>query len=158
MRKWKLAIVTVASACILGGALLVSAGGPPADAKYVGANKCMACHMQLHKAWKETKHAKVYEQLQGDEVKNPECIKCHSTGYGKPSGFTDIEKTPNLKGVTCEACHGPASAHIEAALNKPDTGDWDTKINKVPQNVCINCHNPHIDRKALAEKARAEKK
>ena len=139
-------------------AMIAYAGGPPADAKYVGSNKCMACHKKDHDSWLKTKHSKAFELLQGNEVKEAECVKCHVTGYGKPGGFTDVEKTPALKNVGCEACHGPGSEHTKAALDAPEKGDWDKKINKVPQNVCINCHNPHIDRKAQAEKWRAEHK
>ena len=145
-------------AAVLGGTLVVAlAGGPPSDATYVGPGKCKACHLALHKTWAESKHAKVFSALQGAEKTNAECVKCHVTGYGKPSGFTTEAATPQLENVTCEACHGPASEHVKAALNAPDSGDWDHKINKSPGAACVGCHNPHIDRKAMAEKARAGK-
>jgi hypothetical protein len=149
-------------ACILGalgvvaGGFLAYAGGPPADAKYAGGNKCAACHQAQHKTWQKEGHAKAFAQLQGDEAKAPECVKCHVTGYGK-GGFTSADATPTLENVGCEACHGPGSAHMAAALNAPDKGDWDKKINKTPA-TCTECHNPHIDRKEQAEKYRAEHK
>jgi len=152
------------AACSLGvlgaiaGSVLLYAAGVPKDARYVGANKCMACHMKEYKSWQKTKHATVFAQLQGDEVKKADCVKCHTTAYGQPGGFTSVEQTPNLENVQCEACHGQGSAHIEAAKSAPESGDWDKKINKVPQNVCVDCHNPHINRKELAEKSRAEQK
>ena len=114
--------------------------------------------MKQYKSWQKTKHATVFAQLQGDEVKKADCIKCHTTGYGQPGGFTSVELTPNLENVQCEACHGQGSAHIEAAKSAPESGDWDKKINKVPQNVCVDCHNPHINRKEMAEKSRAEQR
>jgi hypothetical protein len=153
----------LAIACILGalgivaGGFIAYAGGPPADAKYVGGNKCQACHATQHRTWQKEKHAKAFASLLPDEVKNPECVKCHVTGYGKPGGFTSEEATPALKNVGCEACHGPGSAHIEAAKNAPETGDWDKKNINTPTN-CVQCHNPHIDRKAQAEAARAAAK
>lgn len=164
MRK-KRVVVSVCALCLVGVfawaviayAGSAPAGGPPADAKYVGGNKCMACHSEQHKTWQKEKHAKAFESLQADEVKNPDCVKCHVTGYGKPGGFTSAEDTPALKNVGCEACHGPGSAHIEAAKNAPDDKPWEKKNIKTPTN-CAQCHNPHIDRKAQAEEYRAKKK
>ena len=51
------------------GCVIAYAGGPPADAKYVGSAKCRACHFKDYGAWRKTKHAKVFAQLQGDERK-----------------------------------------------------------------------------------------
>jgi hypothetical protein len=153
----------VAVACVLGalgvvaGGFIAYAGGPPDNAKYVGSNKCMACHAAQHKTWQRTKHAKAFALLQGDEVKNADCVKCHVTGFGKPGGFTSVEATPALENVGCEVCHGPGNAHMEAALNAPESGTWDKKIIKTPQS-CTQCHNPHIDQKEVAEKYRAEHK
>ena len=45
---------------------------------------------------------------------DPKCINCHATGYGQPTGFKDEASTANLKGTTCEACHGPGSKHDKA--------------------------------------------
>jgi hypothetical protein len=150
-------------ACVLGalgivaGGFLAYAGGPPADAKYAGSNKCKACHAPQTQSWMKEKHSSAFAALKGDEAKNPECVKCHVTGFGKPGGFTSVEATPAMENVGCEDCHGPCSAHIEAALNAPDKGDWDKKNIKAPQN-CVQCHNPHVSRKEMAEKARAGQK
>ena len=146
------ASVLVAVGLVVGA--IAQAGGPPADAKYVGADKCKACHAKQHKTWSAEKHSKAFDALQGDEAKNPKCVKCHVTGFGLPGGFTDAEKTANMKNVQCEACHGPGSAHVEAAKAAPETGEWDKKNNKIPQNVCVNCHNPHVNQKEEAEKSR----
>jgi hypothetical protein len=94
-------------------------------AKYIGAKKCKACHMKQFKAWKKTKMATSYENLKPgvkaeekkkagldpdkDYTTDKDCLRCHTTGYGKPSGFTSFEETPKLINVQCEACHGPGS-------------------------------------------------
>jgi hypothetical protein len=57
--------------------------------------------------------------------------------------------------VGCESCHGPGKAHTAAALEAPEEGDWDKKINKVPENTCVNCHNPHVSQKDRVAKLRA---
>ncbi len=105
-------------------ALFVVKNANAADAKYVGAKKCKACHMKWYKAWEKTNMATSIENLkQGvkvaekkaagiedkDYTHDPECLKCHTTGYGKPGGFVSIEETPKLANVQCEACHGPGS-------------------------------------------------
>ena len=96
-----------------------------AEAKYIGAKKCKACHMKQYKAWKKTNMAKSFKDLKPgvkaeakkkagidpdkDYTHDADCLKCHTTGYGKPGGFVSIEKTPKLEGVQCEGCHGPGS-------------------------------------------------
>jgi len=96
-------------------------------AEYVGVKKCKMCHIKQYKSWKKTKMAKSFENLKPgvkaelkkkagldpnkDYTHDPNCLKCHTTGYGKPGGFKSIEETPKLAGVQCEACHGPGSEY-----------------------------------------------
>jgi len=149
-------VAAVLLACAVAGTLVAFAAGPPDDAKYIGTSKCRMCHMKEHKTWKKTKHASNFDGLQGDEQKNPDCLKCHTTGYGKPGGFVSLEETPKMTNTGCEACHGPGSAHAAAAKDAPDEGDWDKKINNVPQNTCVACHNPHVNQKERVEKLRQQ--
>jgi hypothetical protein len=144
---------------VIGGvvatALFVAAADAPPNATYVGPDTCKACHLPQFKTWQAHKHSKNFQVLEGGEQKNPECIKCHTTGYGKPSGFVSIEKTPNLANTGCEDCHGPGSAHLEAAKAAPETGAWEKKISRIIASACIGCHNPHNNQKDNAAKLRA---
>jgi hypothetical protein len=92
-------------------------------AEYVGSGECKSCHKQEYEVWynqglKEDKgHARAYHTLV--EVKHPknrqydgECVQCHVVGFGYEKGFTDEIKTPHLKDVGCESCHGPCSEHV----------------------------------------------
>ncbi len=147
-RKWVVLTFLVAACVVIGGVLIPSAIGvslTPKDAKFVGTKVCRKCHTKEHKVWAKTKHGTNFETLKGDERKDPKCVKCHTTGYGKPGGFTSEADTPELKSTGCEACHGPGSAHAAAAKDAPDEGKWDKFMNKIPQNTCIACHNPHIN-------------
>ena len=119
---------------------------PSENATFVGASKCKKCHSKVFRQWKKTEHAQNFEILvmMGKET-DPECVKCHSTAYGEPSGFKDIESTPNLAGTTCEACHGPGSEHIEN--DRKDKEKARATIS-VPKNECTQCHNPHEMREA----------
>lgn len=52
---------------------------------------------------------------------NSRCIECHSTGFGKNYDADTVSYASSWAepGVGCEACHGPASRHLElAAANK----------------------------------------
>jgi hypothetical protein len=93
-------------------------------AEYIGAKKCKACHIKQYKSWEKTAMAGSFENLKAgvkvaekkaagledkDYTHDANCLKCHTTGYGKPGGFKSIEDTPKLAGVQCEECHGPGS-------------------------------------------------
>jgi hypothetical protein len=96
-------------------------------AEYVGAKKCKMCHIKQYKAWQKTSMADSFENLKPgvkaeakkkagldpdkDYTHDEGCLKCHTTGYGKPGGFVSIEETPKLAGVQCEGCHGPGSEY-----------------------------------------------
>ncbi len=128
----------------------VTAVTPPADQSYTGVKQCASCHFKQFMSWKKTKHAKEAFQSLPDKYKaDPECVKCHATGYGAATGFKDAATTPNLVGTSCEACHGPGSKHEAIAkqfANKKKLDPDEEKsvrgsIYKVlPQNVCIRCH------------------
>jgi len=141
--------VTVQSSRSQPPAIAVTEVHPPADQTYVGYKACMACHLKETQAWKKTKHftdafAKVPAKYQAD----PNCLICHATGYGAATGFKDAASSDALAGTTCEACHGPASAHVAAAkpfISKKPTADEQEKIKGtiykvMPNNVCIRCH------------------
>lgn len=121
---------------------------PPEGQTYIGAKKCASCHFQQYMAWKKTKHASAFEVLTAKYQGNAECLKCHTTGYGEPTGFKDMATTANLAGNTCENCHGPGSKHAELCegyANKTLSPD-EEKIAKdsiwlmLPKNICVECH------------------
>ncbi|HHT9145489.1 MAG TPA: multiheme c-type cytochrome [Candidatus Wunengus sp. YC61] len=80
---------------------------------YVGSSICGMCHKVVYEHWNKTKHGSSYNTLvkKGYQY-DPECIKCHTTGYGDVSGFLNFEKHNNLINVGCESCHGAGSRHI----------------------------------------------
>jgi len=122
---------------------------PPANQEYTGAKRCASCHFEEYMQWSKTAHAKAFELLPAQYQKNPECVKCHVTGFGEPSGFKDVATTAALKGITCESCHGPGSEHERVSkpfLNVKKLSPEQEKITRdsiwlmKPQAVCINCH------------------
>ena len=123
---------------------------PPANQTYVGATACTACHFKQAMAWKKTKHATdAFAKLPAKYKTDASCLICHSTGFGAATGFKDEASTKALAGTTCEACHGPGSAHVATAkplatkktLTAEETASVRGTIYKVlPGNVCMRCH------------------
>jgi hypothetical protein len=121
-----------------------------ADRVYIGANRCGVCHLKEYKSWQTSKHGKdAWEKVPDGYRADPECLKCHTTGYGQPGGFKDAASTPGLKGVSCEACHGPGSKHEEVckplAEKKKLSPDEKKAVREsifpmLPHNVCVMCH------------------
>ena len=129
---------------------------------YVGVKKCRICHMPQHRSWQQTNMAKVFELLKPgvraeakqshnldpdkDYTKDESCIGCHSTGYGE-GGFESIATTPDLAGVTCEACHGPGGGFLKPNLMSLSNKEY-KRADVVAAGLiiptaetCQKCHN-----------------
>ena len=71
------------------------------------------------KIWEKSAHGNAYKSLvdakrPSNRQFDPECIVCHTVGFGYESGFFDADKTNQLRNVGCENCHGPGGEHIAA--------------------------------------------
>ncbi len=102
---------------------------------------CRKCHLKEHRSWSRTPHAKALDKLEGDDANNPECLECHTTGYGEPSGFTSADDTPELAGVTCEACHGAGSAYRDKETMKDHDASVAAGLQMPNETTCLGCHN-----------------
>lgn len=130
-------------------------------AEYIGAKKCKACHIKQYKAWEKTSMANSFENLKPgvkadakkkagmdpdkDYTTDASCLKCHTTGYGKPGGFTSIEETPKLAGVQCESCHGPGSDYSPIMKKNKEYKIAEVKaagliIPSEDEKGCMECH------------------
>jgi ribosomal protein L40E len=141
-------------------------------AKYVGAKKCRKCHFKQYMSWKKTKMAKTLDVLkpkvraeakarlnfdpQKDYTKDPDCLACHTTGFGMLGGYKIPEKGDSAAkaaakenaGTTCEACHGPGGKYMtihEDIADKERTYEvgelYHAGQYKVEADVCTTCHN-----------------
>lgn len=130
-------------------------------ADYVGAKKCKMCHMKQFKAWEATTMAGSFENLKAgvkaeekkkagldadkDYTHDKGCLKCHTTGYGKPTGFTSIEETPDLAGVQCEGCHGPGGTYKDIMKANKEYKLAEIKaagliLPSEDEKGCMSCH------------------
>lgn len=104
-----------------------SQGGP-----YMGVAGCAGCHRPFVESWKNTRHAGAFNALEkAGKSRDPECVKCHSVGFGEEGGFYSVSVTPGLADVQCEACHGPGREHLS---------DFNRPLRPVTEQVCLRCH------------------
>ena len=114
-----------------------------AAVRYVAAGACAGCHDNYLAAWAESPHAKAWLALASRDrtdgsnggTKNPECVACHSTGWGQPGGNASMDDVVmrTWHGVLCEDCHGPLSAHVADPRGSHAT--------RVTEETCFNCHD-----------------
>jgi len=116
--------------------------------RYTGSASCAGCHAQEYEAWGLTHHSIAYWTLHRDErTDEAECVSCHVTGMGQPTGFVLGDHGSSLAEVGCESCHGPGGPH-----SGPEARAHDAAAS------CVGCHDaehsvsfelrralPHID-------------
>jgi len=117
------------------------ASAPPAEStqRYMGHDSCIQCHPEVAAQWARSPHASSWLHLgERGETGNPDCLTCHTTGFGRVGGFVDPSKDKSLLNVQCEGCHGPMALHLAQAAKRgvrPDPGQ------PVRQETCLRCHD-----------------
>jgi hypothetical protein len=105
--------------------------------------------------WEKSGHANAFKTLLGEDAKKigkekglkvapseaPECLKCHVTGGGAAKNVEASFKKE--EGVTCEACHGAASAfkmlHSKGDMAKSKEAGLNP--GEKTEKFCTTCHN-----------------
>lgn len=151
---------------LLARGLAPRVAGPLADqpfeqhsrADYVGSASCQSCHAETFAHWQATPHAASVRTLAGKQRDFwPECLACHSTGWGAASGYRIAEPTAprtlqagagaehshleGLAAVGCETCHGPGSRHVVAPARENIRND----VSPLTPEVCQACHTREHD-------------
>ncbi len=94
--------------------------------------------------------------------KAPECLKCHTTGFGKggyevkgdtfwnptaddKDGAKAVKRMEGLQAVGCEACHGAGSefksSKVKKAILAGEITAASVGLLKVNKATCTACHN-----------------
>lgn len=92
---------------------------------------------------------------------NDVCIKCHTT-HGQPRVQENLETFDTLVaefGISCEACHGPARAHVARHQNREPTRDASDVVHpgsvdhRTSAQLCGQCHGSWLEdsEEAIAE-------
>ncbi len=131
--------------------------------KYVGTSRCIDCHKSAGEVWEKSKHHNAYQTLvdakrPSNRQYDPECIVCHTVGFGYVSGFKSEKATAKLENVGCESCHGPGSLHANDANNlalRAEMNPWKAPPNETAEkqkariqridDACQKCHDPEND-------------
>ncbi|MFQ6675663.1 MAG: multiheme c-type cytochrome [Fidelibacterota bacterium] len=151
------------------------------DFEYVGSQNCKICHSSSkrgaqYKVWEESAHARAFDTLKGDKAaeivkemrlevvaeKAPECLVCHTTGFGrggyevKDEAFWNPDpedrkarkaarRMAGLQAVGCEACHGPGSEYKSKKTMEAIYGGTVEAASvglEIPdEKTCQRCHN-----------------
>jgi predicted CXXCH cytochrome family protein len=126
------------------------AHGPAGAGAFVGSDACRDCHAAEHATWSAGAHARAFTTLeQAGKAGAEECLRCHTTGFGRAGGFSAAAPTahPDLARVGCESCHGPGSAHVaEGARRRGDILALRDKCESCAiLQICGECHDDAND-------------
>ncbi|MDF1812098.1 MAG: multiheme c-type cytochrome [Verrucomicrobiales bacterium] len=114
--------------------------------EYTGSQSCAACHPTAYAAWQKSRHAHAFTTLvKGRTDADPNCIGCHSVGFGETSGYRREYGETRLTNVGCESCHGPGSEHIkQRALGDPSKVTF--QFRPLGASDCTKCHHGEFSR------------
>jgi hypothetical protein len=123
----------------------------PTTASYVGSAACQSCHAAEHATWAKGAHARALESLAAKgKAESADCLRCHTTGFGRPGGFpADARPSahPGLAHVGCESCHGPGGDHVKEGAERIGTivSLGDKCDSCAVMQVCGACHDAAND-------------
>jgi hypothetical protein len=100
-----------------------------------GDKSCKKCHEDDCRELRKSKHQSAWKSLEakGAHV-DPDCQRCHTTGFGLPGGFASARRGTALVNVGCESCHGPSQAHV-------DKSEVHTPYLAQAKDHCTACHD-----------------
>ena len=128
-----------------------------AQFKYIGADKCKACHNKpatgdQYGKWLKDPHSQAMKSLSSqasldfakkngiaDPAKEAKCLKCHSTYDAVDAKLRST--ILQSEGVSCESCHGPGSAYKSPAIMKSLEQSKKNGLILPTKEVCLSCHN-----------------
>ncbi|MDB6149183.1 MAG: cytochrome [Chthoniobacter sp.] len=118
--------------------------GVKARAAYAGSASCVACHPSAGKVWQDSSHGHAWQTLVARKADaDPNCIGCHSVGFGTPSGYRREFGAAKLTNVGCESCHGPGSQHV---AERQAGGAMTTHFRPIGAGDCQKCHHGEFSR------------
>lgn len=108
---------------------------------FAGSDACASCHAGPALQWAGTPHAGAWATLEAaGGGHDRRCLPCHVTGWEAPGGPSSAAEAGPLRDVQCEACHGPAAAHV-AAPEDPTR----RPIRAPDEPTCRACHDGERD-------------
>lgn len=106
----------------------------PAEFLVTTIDRCGTCHPEKQEHWQTTPHAASFSSLEHEHKhKSPDCLACHTTGFGRDDGYLNYNITAGLKTVNCTECHSVPEEHLE----EPYMVD----ANLPTEENCLRCHD-----------------
>jgi nucleotide-binding universal stress UspA family protein len=107
----------------------------PKNFAVAGTDACQKCHEDDCSLWRKSKHTLAWNSLKAKDARfDPDCQRCHTTGYGLPGGFASVGSGGRLTDVGCENCHGPSQAHVKDPTVL-------TAYYAQAKDRCVSCHD-----------------
>ncbi len=117
---------------------------------FTGSDACAKCHATAFKAWKSSSHADAFATLVHEKADaDPNCIGCHTVGFGTPNGYRSEFARARLVDVGCESCHGPGSQHV---AQHESGGSVTFKFRPLGAGDCQKCHHGEFSRPFVWDK------
>ena len=118
--------------------------GVKVAATFAGSGSCVACHPSAAAKWHESAHARAWAALVEFKADaDPNCIGCHSVGFGTPGGYQRAFAGAKFTDVGCESCHGPGSQHI---AQRQSGGEVTAHFRPLGAGDCVKCHHGEFSR------------
>ena len=96
------------------------------------------------KAWQDSGHARAFATLVSFKADaDPNCIACHTVGFGTASGYRREFGETKLVDVGCESCHGPGSQHVE---QRRAGAEVTARFHPTGAGDCRKCHHGEFSR------------
>jgi len=97
---------------------------------FVGSNRCKTCHKEEYEKFAKTLHKDTSKSLNKGELKNKECLTCHS-----------MDREGKYMEIGCEACHGAGKYYSQSYVMKDKELSRLIGLKKPDENTCKRCHN-----------------
>ncbi len=85
----------------------------PLEFMVASSESCASCHATEYDHWTASRHAVSLKTLKDEhKEKSPDCLSCHTSGFGRDDGYLNYNITAALKNVNCTECHYTPAGHL----------------------------------------------
>tara|TARA_B100000700_G_C15060358_1_gene865365 strand:- start:5240 stop:6730 length:1491 start_codon:yes stop_codon:yes gene_type:complete len=108
----------------------------PVPRHYIVASSksCISCHSSEYDHWNSSRHAISLNTLKdAHKEKSPDCLSCHTSGFGRDDGYLNYNITRDLSNVNCTECHFTPAGHFDKPALFTTKG--------LTEKNCIRCHD-----------------
>ncbi len=106
----------------------------PLEFMVASSESCALCHATEYDHWTASRHAVSLKTLKDEhKEKSPDCLSCHTSGFGRDDGYLNYNITAALKNVNCTECHYTPAGHLAEPAAFVTSG--------LTEENCVRCHD-----------------